>query len=174
VVGCVITGRCPHRSTGASTRRDNGRQCGGASAANAVISRDTVGSEATAPNTPGSARSRPISAKQSPPMASATARSQTILPGSWLASGLRQGDNAVDNAPIRPLRSAVRASATAPACDTTPRPVADADNDGYRDVDLPTRMVLRSSGLTRTSAIPIIPVQSTLLYERHTATSQLG
>ena len=42
-----------------------------ASAASASIVRDTVGSEATGPNTPGSARSTAISARQSPPSASA-------------------------------------------------------------------------------------------------------
>ena len=40
-----------------------------ASAARVSISRDTVGSEATRPNTPGSARSRFTSARQSPPNA---------------------------------------------------------------------------------------------------------
>jgi hypothetical protein len=58
----------------------------GASAAKTLIGRDTVGSEATDPNTPGSACSRPTLAKQFPPIANATARSHTIFPGSWLAN----------------------------------------------------------------------------------------
>jgi hypothetical protein len=102
----------------------------GASAAKVAISRDTVGSDATDPNTPGSVRSIAISAKQSPPMASAIARSQTIFPGSWLANGLRHGASAADSAVDKPVACAARANATAPACDTTPRPVADANNDG--------------------------------------------
>jgi len=58
-----------------------------ASAANASIVRDTVGSEATGPNTPGSARSAATSARQSPPTARVTARSHTTLVGSCLAVG---------------------------------------------------------------------------------------
>jgi hypothetical protein len=88
-------------------------------------------------------RSRPTSARQSPPMASEIARSQTILPGSWLASRLRHGANADDSAAIRPVAWAVRANATAPACDTTPDPVASTPNSGYDDVDFLTRLVLR-------------------------------
>ena|SRR5271156_2026267 len=53
----------------------------GASAASAAISRDTVGSDATSPNTPGLARRTATSARQSPPTAiataTATARSST-------------------------------------------------------------------------------------------------
>ena len=41
----------------------------GASAAGAVINRDTVGSDATTPNIPGSARTTATSARQSPPSA---------------------------------------------------------------------------------------------------------
>jgi hypothetical protein len=102
----------------------------GASAAKALINRDTVGSDATAPNTAGSARSTPISAKQSPPTASATTRSSTILPGSWLLIGLRHGVNASDNTPLSPVRCAVPSSATAPACDTTPDPRRSTTSDG--------------------------------------------
>jgi hypothetical protein len=116
----------------------------GASAANVAISRDTVGSDATAPNTAGSARSKPTSARQSPPIASATARSNTILPGSWLANGLRHGVNAPDKPPVSPARSAARSSTTDPACDTTPEPPASTTSRGYNDVDLPTRKVVRS------------------------------
>ena len=52
-----------------------------ASAASTSIVRDTVGSEATGPNSAGSARSSAISARQSPPSASVTAKSSTILAG---------------------------------------------------------------------------------------------
>ncbi len=61
----------------------------GASAASAVIARDTVGSDATEPKTPGSARSSATSARQSPPRASMTARSVMIFAGSCVANGLR-------------------------------------------------------------------------------------
>jgi len=107
----------------------------GASAARVVNSRDTVASEATDPNTPGSSRRSATSARQSPPNATATARSSRILPGSWMANGLRHGANAADNPAARPVFSAVRSNAMAPACDTTPRPVVSTDNDGYSDVD---------------------------------------
>ena len=51
-----------------------------------------------------------MSARQSPPSASATARSSTILPGSWCANGFRHGDNASDSAAVSPVFSAVRSS----------------------------------------------------------------
>ena len=102
----------------------------GASAANVAIRRDTVESEATRPNNPASARSRATSARQSPPIASAIARLATILPGSWPASGLRQGANAPDNAAVNPTVSAVRTNSAETACDTTPVPEASNDSDG--------------------------------------------
>jgi hypothetical protein len=105
----------------------------GASAANAAINRDTVGSDATRPNTPGSHRSTATSARQSPPTASAIARSTRTLPGSCWASGLRHGASAADYPLVRPVLSAVRASTTAPACDTTPEPPASTENLGYHD-----------------------------------------
>ena len=46
------------------------------------MSRDTVGSEATGPNSPGWARIAAMSERQSPPKAMAVARSRTILAGS--------------------------------------------------------------------------------------------
>ena len=77
-------------------------------------------------------------------MASEIARSTRILPGSCVANGFRHGASAVDNALVRPVLSAARANSTAPACDTTPDPEASTDSRGYNDVDLPTRLVLRS------------------------------
>jgi len=61
----------------------------GASSARVAISRDTVGSEATAPKTPDSSRNSARSARQSPPTATDTARSSRIFPGSCVANGLR-------------------------------------------------------------------------------------
>jgi hypothetical protein len=91
----------------------------GASAARVSINLDTVGSEATGPNTSGAARSCATSARQSPPIAKLTARSSTILPGSWRASGRRHGANASLNAPVSPTACAVCSSTVAPACGTT-------------------------------------------------------
>lgn len=71
----------------------------GASLARASIVRETVGSEATSPYTPGSARSNAMSARQSPPNPRATARSSSTLAGSWVANGLRHGANACDRGP---------------------------------------------------------------------------
>jgi hypothetical protein len=99
----------------------------GASAANVAIRRDTVGSEATRPNNPDSAHSSATSARQSPPIASAIETSATLLPGSWLASGLRQGASAPDNAAVNPTVSAVRTNSADAACDTTP--IAKAINE---------------------------------------------
>src|SRR5436190_2874314 len=114
----------------------------GASAASAATVRDTVGSEATNPNTAGSARSTPMSARQSPPSATAIARSSRILPGSCTANGLRHDANAAGNPLVNPTASAVRSSNTAPACDTTCEPDPSAANRGYGDVDSLTEKVL--------------------------------
>ncbi len=118
----------------------------GASAANVVIKRETVGSEGTFPNTAACSRSVAMSARQSPPSASDTARSRMILPGANCANGLRHGESCSDRAMVSPVTSAVRSKVTAPACDTTPVPVASTDRAGYDDVDFLTRMVLLDVG----------------------------
>src|SRR3954451_22008618 len=87
----------------------------GASAASAWIVRDTVASEATGPYTAGSARISATSARQSPPTARVSARSNTTLAGSWTASGLRHGDNAARSPAPRPLAATVSVSSTPPA-----------------------------------------------------------
>ncbi len=56
-----------------------------------------------------------MSARQSPPNASDKARSATILPGSWTASGLRHGANAADNAVSNPAAATVSVNNTPPA-----------------------------------------------------------
>jgi hypothetical protein len=48
-----------------------------------LTSRDTTGSDATGPASPGCSRSTAMSARQSPPRATAAARSATTLPVSW-------------------------------------------------------------------------------------------
>ena len=65
----------------------------GRSAASWLTSRDTTGSDATGPASPGCSRSTAMSARQSPPSATAAARSATILPGSWTARGARHREN---------------------------------------------------------------------------------
>ncbi len=86
------------------------------------IRRETVGSEATGPNTAGSARSMPTSARQSPPSATARATSSKIFPGSCTARGFRHGVSAADIAVPRPTLRTVSTSRTPPACETTARP----------------------------------------------------
>lgn len=58
----------------------------------------TTGWAATGPNGSGSAHSRPMSARQSPSAATASARSSRTLPGSCTPRGLRHGSKAADNA----------------------------------------------------------------------------
>jgi hypothetical protein len=82
------------------------------------IARDTVGSEATGPNTPGSARSTAMSARQSPPNASVTARSSTIFAGSWRAFECRLLASAADSCLSSPTVRMVSVSSSPPACDT--------------------------------------------------------
>ena len=91
----------------------------GASAASVSMHRETVGSDATSPNTSGAARNWARSARQSPPIARLTARSSTILPGSWRASGLRHGVNAWASALVSPTACAVLSRIVLPACGTT-------------------------------------------------------
>ena len=97
----------------------------GRSAASAATSRDTTGSDATGPASPGCSRSTAISARQSPPSASAAARSATIFPGSWTARGARHRSSPADRPRPRPVTRSVSHSRTAPAWDTSPRPSAD-------------------------------------------------
>ncbi len=92
--------------------------------------RDTVGSEATRLNTAGSLRSAEMSARQSPPMATLIARSSRIFPGSSTAHCLRDGANAADNSRSNPTLTAVVASSTAPAWDTTRFAVVSTVNGG--------------------------------------------
>ena len=80
----------PRRARGRAARALRiARSARGASVARAVTSRDTTGSEATGPASSGWERSTAISARQSPPSASAMTRSAMILPGSCTARGAR-------------------------------------------------------------------------------------
>jgi len=97
----------------------------GPSAARDRTSRDTTGSDATGPARSGCSRSTAMSARQSPPSASAAARSATTLPGSCTACGARHGSRAADRPRPSPVTRIVSHSRTAPAQDTRPRPSAD-------------------------------------------------
>ena len=63
----------------------------------------------------GCSRSTAMSARQSPPSASAEARSATILPGSCTARGARHGCSAADRPRLSPVTRTVSHSSTAPA-----------------------------------------------------------
>ena len=78
------------------------------------MSRLIVGSEATAPNNSGWARTSAASARQSPPSAIATARSSTVLPGSWIERATRHGRSCRDRPATKPLTCAVCMSSDAP------------------------------------------------------------
>jgi hypothetical protein len=110
------------------------RSARGASAARAVTSRETTGSEATGPASSGWARSTAISARQSPPRASATTRSATIFPGSCTARGARHRASPADSSRPRPVTRAASNSNSAPAWDTSPWPSADTVILGRRAV----------------------------------------
>ena len=63
-----------------------------------------------------------MSAKQSPPSASITAKSRTTRPRSWLPSRSCNEPSSLDNARVRPDLSATWASSALPACETKPAP----------------------------------------------------
>jgi hypothetical protein len=106
----------------------------GASPASRAFSRDITGSDATGPNRSGSARITPASARQSPPNATAMARSSTVLPGSCTARAGRHRASPADRPAPRPVIRAVSVSSSAPAWDTIPVPSPDAVIFGRRTV----------------------------------------
>jgi hypothetical protein len=71
----------------------------GASAASPEMRRETTGSEATGPDSAGSARGIATSDRQSPPSASVTARSVMIFPGSRTAGPVEYGTEGARPAP---------------------------------------------------------------------------
>jgi hypothetical protein len=97
----------------------------GRSPASWLTSRDTTGSDATGPASSGCPRSTAMSARQSPPRATAAARSATTLPGSCTARGARHRARPSDRPRPRSVTRIVSHSRTAPAWDTRPRPSAD-------------------------------------------------
>ena len=97
----------------------------GRSPARTLTSRDTTGSDATGQASPGCSRSTAISARQSPPSATAAARSATTLPGSCAARGARHRASPSARPRPRPVTRIVSYSRTAPSWDTSPLPSAD-------------------------------------------------
>jgi len=114
----------------------------GASPASAAIALDTVGSDATRPKTPGSARSTARSARQSPPSARLSARSVMILPGSWTANGLRHPASADDRKRSSPVAVTVRVSRTPPACPTAAVADVSTRTRGYKPVIFTLKVLL--------------------------------
>jgi len=88
------------------------------------ISRLIVGSEATAPNNSGWARSTATSAKQSPPSAIVTARSSTVLPGSCTDRAGRHDARPRERPAAKPLTAAVCSSNDPPADEISDSPPA--------------------------------------------------
>jgi len=98
--------------------------------ARSSITRETVGSDATMPNTPGWARSRAMSAAQSPPSATVMARSTKIFAGSWMVRERRHGRTPADRCRSRPVIRAVWASNTPPAVEIIDSPPATTGSQG--------------------------------------------
>ncbi len=135
----------------------------GASLARRPTSRETTGSEATGPNSPGSARSIATSARQSPPSASATTRSATIFPGPCTARAGRHRSSAASRPQSRPVTRSTRVSSRPPAWEMIPVPSADT-----MILRLPavrcTRKVPFELVRTGLSPSPILPVQRHFSY----------
>jgi len=115
IVGGMLTGQLPHPFPNSSSGLVDRRQRRGRCRRQRIDQPRDGRSEATRPNTAGSARSNPMSARQSPAIATLIAKSSRILPGSSTAHCFRHGDNAADNARSNPIFPAVATSNTAPA-----------------------------------------------------------
>src|SRR5437899_422667 len=96
----------------------------------ASITRNAVGTEATAPKTSACRRRPSRFARASPPPAMVTARSEITLPGSWRRRRLHIGAGASDRASVSPERSAISASRRLPAWVASPLPSAVTFNAG--------------------------------------------
>jgi hypothetical protein len=131
----------------------------GPAPARVVTRRDTVGSDATGPNTPGCSRRTPMSERRSPPTASVTARSRTVFPGSWTARVLRHGASAADSSRSNPTARAASVGNTPPACETTPDPPGSTRTRGYDPLIFFTWKVPLDPQTTEPSICPIVPGQ---------------
>src|SRR6266480_6941568 len=96
----------------------------------ASITRNAVGTEATAPKTSACRRRPNRFARASPPPAMVTARSEITLPGSCRRRRLHIGASASDRASVSPERSAISASRRLPAWVASPLPSAVTFNAG--------------------------------------------
>ena len=99
-----------------------------ASRARALISRHTVGSDATGPKTSSSQRS--------------TAGSDSILPGSCAADGRRQAASACERPSPRPVTLMASVSSTAPASATAGTWPDSTPTHGYNPVLFTTKVLL--------------------------------
>jgi hypothetical protein len=97
----------------------------GRSAASWLTSRDTTGSDATGPASSGCSRRTAMSARQSPPRATAAARVRDDLARVVHRPRRRHRLRFCDRPRPRPVTRIVSHSKTAPAWDTRPRPSAD-------------------------------------------------
>ena len=123
--GALSPARAQARSRAAARAARIAFSAGSPSAARSLTSRDTTGSDATGPARSGCSRSTAMSARQSPPRATAAARSAMTFPGSWTARGARHRARFCDRPRPSPVTRIVSHSSTAPAWDTIPRPSAD-------------------------------------------------
>src|SRR5437016_2803739 len=96
----------------------------------ASITRNAVGTEATAPKTSACRRRPSRFARASPPPAMVTTRSEITLPGSCRRRRLHIGASASDKASVSPERSAISASRRLPAWVASPLPSAVTFNAG--------------------------------------------
>src|SRR5437879_8107629 len=96
----------------------------------ASITRNAVGTEATAPKTSACRRRPSRFARASPPPAMVTARSELTLPGSCRRRRWRIGASGCDRASVSPERSAISASRRLPAWVASPLPSAVTFNAG--------------------------------------------
>ena len=115
----------------------------GPASARVVTSLETVGSDGMGPNSSGEDRSTAMSARQSPPSASVTARSATILPGSCTARGVRHRESASDRPWPRPVTRSASISSSPPAWLTIPEPSDDT-------------MILRTEPIVFTWKVPLL------------------
>ncbi len=118
--------------------------------------RDTVGSEATRPNTRGCARSPAMSARQSPPNTSAPARSRTTLPGSCTAVSGRHRPSARDNPRSNPVARAACTNNTPPADNANGSVPATTPGSGRPPTRRPRLPGPRTFGLPFTYGVPLL------------------
>jgi hypothetical protein len=118
----ISSGPAPAAHATARARARDAAMLRSPSACTESITRNTVGSDATSPNRSGWLRNTAMSARQSPPSASDTARWVSTTPGSCTERRWRVCVIAADKPSVRPTRSASSASNNTPAWPATPVP----------------------------------------------------